>query len=105
MKNEYVTLNMMESEIEENPFVTTDGKAAFYKFICKAIGLDYENIKSIDCRKVNVAFNIQECWYRYAKENNIPTTDLSMLLLMSGPKAMENIKDNTVELEDGAIEY
>lgn len=64
-----------------------------------------------DCRKVNIAKNIQDGIYeKYAelgKAQNISETDVrigvTMLLACSGPKVDENLADNEVEVFDGFI--
>lgn len=105
MKNDYMIIRLTDEEVKSNPFMTKEGKAPFYRLVCEKIGLDFDNIKSLDCTKINVARNIQDAWYDYAKENDITTFDLTMCLAMSGPKAPEELEENTVELEDGVIEW
>lgn len=106
MKNYYQLFKMSEKEIEENPFMTAAGAAGFYRFIVeKVLKIPYEKVQSIDCRKINTATNIQESWFKYARENEIPKENLAMAILMSGPKSPEYLEENYVELEAGAIEY
>ena len=105
MKNYYVKIIVSDEAIKENPFITKDGEALFYRYVCDLFGVSYDNIKSIDCCKVNVASNIQDAWYNYANENNMDSVGLTMMLAISGPKALKELDDNTIELEEGAIEY
>ena len=104
MQNKYTLFRMTDEEIKAYPFLTADGKAGFYRFVGERIA-PYDSITSIDCTKVNVATNIQEEWFDYAKHHGIASADLSMALLMSGPKALETLQKNYVELEEGAITY
>lgn len=105
MKNEYMIITLTPDEITEFPFVNVETACGdFYHLIGEKFA-PYEKITTIDCTKVNVAKNIQESWYEYARKNGIKTSDLTMLLLFSGPKAPETIKGNCVELEAGAIEW
>lgn len=68
-----------------------------------------------DCRKINIAENIQDNFYeyytKYAKETQPELTDndiktgITMLLLMSGPKVDNALKANEVEIFDDFIIY
>lgn len=66
-----------------------------------------------DCRKINIAENIQDNFYVYydnlaretdptLSENDIKT-GITMLLIMSGPKVDNTLKANEVEVFDGFI--
>lgn len=104
MKNEKMIVTMTPEEIKENPFIDADGSPRFYRFIAEGFG-GFDKMRSIDCCKVNVAKNIEGAWFEYAKENGIEPYQLSMMLLMSGPKALEEIPENCVELEAEALEW
>ena len=104
MKNNHMVMVMSNKEIVSNPFVDKEGKSLFYRFVAEKFA-PYDDIKSIDCRKINVAKDIQAAWYNYASDNGISASDLSMTILFSGPKALPELPDSTVELEDGAIEW
>lgn len=64
-----------------------------------------------DCRKVNVAKNIQDGIYEkyleLGREQNIDDDDIrvsiTMLLACSGPKVDETLAENEVEVFDGFI--
>ena len=64
-----------------------------------------------DCRKVNVAKNIQDGIYKkyteLGREQNLSEDDvrigITMLLACSGPKVDETLVDNEVEVFDGFI--
>lgn len=105
MKNDYMIIGLTYEEVKSNPFMTKEGKAPFYRLVCEKIGLDYDDIKCLDCTKINIARNIQDAWYDYANESDINNRDLTMCLLMSGPKTSAELKDNCVELEEGVIEW
>jgi len=79
-----------------------------YDAIAEAIGKDPETCR-YDCRKVNIASNLQQCIYDYyiAANPDLPEDEVkvqvTMLLAISGPKSFETMKDNTVEVFDGFI--
>ena len=74
-----------------------------------------ENVDEVvfDCRKINIAANLQEGLYAYYKaealniEPNISeeqlTTEITMLLAFSGPKVDTALPNNTVEVFDGFV--
>lgn len=95
-----IRIKLTPEEIQNNPFLTKEGKAGFYRFIRKKFETAEQEVDCIDCRKINVAENIQLAWYDYARANNIDKTELTMLLAIHGPKAFDSLPDNTVEIED-----
>ena len=84
-----------------------------YESAAKEMG--YTNTKELqfDCRKINVAKNIQDGFYAYYTEldkgidPNASETDMrasvTMLLAIAGPKVDESLTDNEVEVFDGFI--
>jgi hypothetical protein len=78
-----------------------------------ATELGYSNISTLeyDCRKINIANNIQDGIYkRYielGQEQNLSECDvrtgITMLLAVSGPKVNGNLADDEVEVFDGFI--
>lgn len=104
MKNNYMTITMTDEEVKANPFVNVSSNQDFYHFIAEKFA-PYDEIKSIRCTKINVAKNIQEYWFDYGKLHGIASWEMVMILAMSGPKALDYLGANVVELEDGAIEY
>ena len=86
----------------------------FYDTVAKEMGIAPTSEIKYDCRKVNVAENIQDGFYEYysalARETDpyISENDIkigtTMLLIMSGPKVDINLKANEVEVFDGFIE-
>jgi hypothetical protein len=81
-----------------------------YEATAKEMG--YANPKELkfDCRKINVAPNIQDGFYAHYTESadpDISENDLQMAITMtlaiSGPKVDENLADNEVEVFDGFI--
>lgn len=68
---------------------------------------------NFDCRKINIAQNIQDKFYEhYTKcvrdaDKKMRDSDIrigiTMLLAMSGPKVDENLLDDEVEIFDGFI--
>lgn len=99
-------------EIAENPFASKDGRAMFYHFIektlknvNKTVAEDETPIENMDCKYINVAKNIQAAWYDYAKEHNIDQTALSMQICFCGPKALDEIPDNQIQILENYITY
>lgn len=85
----------------------------FYDMVAREIGYtDIDNLE-YDCRKINIAANIQDKFYAFytdvAKRNDKTLSDndikvgTTMLLAMSGPKVDETLKANEVEIFEGFI--
>lgn len=96
-------ITLTPEQIKEYPFLRKKGNTEiptlFYDFIAK-----HEHIPdnaTIRCTHVNVAENIQSAWYDYVREQELMSEyDFTMVLLMNGPKAVDYLDDNTVELQD-----
>ena len=120
----YTTYKMTDEEIEAHPFVGKNEEPAFYKYILeKVCGVNYDEIDYCRCSEIDVAKNIQERWFeqekkriidehvaKYGYEPNEYTlkeaeTQLTMRLVISGPKAMEDLPDNMIRISDTFIEY
>ena len=97
-------------------FIIPEGKYSLvelYETIAKEMGHADTAELHYDCRKVNIAFNIQENLYDYyynnAKETDETLSDndikigTTMLLLLSGPKVDDALKANEVEIFEGFI--
>lgn len=95
----YITLT--KDEVFENPF----WKGFYPLIVRKATGRDYDDIESVDCRKVNISPDIQDIWYDMAREMGAQDYELTMQLAIAGPKACLKEKTLTVEIEDGAIDF
>ena len=95
-------ITLTPEQVKEHPFITnkeTTTARNFYDFLWELEHVPENAI--LKCTHVNVAANIQQSWYDYVKDQNLMSpADLSMLLLMNGPKVMDYLKDNTVELQD-----
>lgn len=82
-----------------------------YDAIATEMGFANTEELEYDCRKVNIAKNIQDGIYekymKLAKEQKLPESDvrtsITMLLAISGPKVDEKLADNEVEVFDGFI--
>lgn len=85
----------------------------FYDAIAREMGYEHTSDLQYDCRKVNIASNIQDNFYTYyldlIRENNIYShenearADITLLLAMSGPKVDDTLRANEVEIFDGFI--
>lgn len=80
-----------------------------------AMEMGYANTKELqfDCRKINVAKNIQDGFYAYyteldklidpsANETDM-RANITMMLAIAGPKVDEDLADDEVEVFDGFI--
>jgi hypothetical protein len=84
-----------------------------YDAIASQMGYADTSELHYDCRKVNIAFNIQEnmydYYYEHARETDKTLSDndikigTTMLLIMSGPKVDNDLKANEVEIFEGFI--
>lgn len=101
MKINSTIYELTPEEIKEHPYVK-DRQPEFYKFIARTIVGESDDW-NIDCRKINVAKNIQKSWYDDAKAHGIPEYDLTMDLAMRGPKALDTLPDNCVEILENGI--
>lgn len=87
------------------------GITELYDAIATTMGYLDVNKLEYDCRKVNIAKNIQDGIYdKYLElgmEEKLSDQDIrigvTMLLAMSGPKVDENLADDEVEVFDGFI--
>ena len=85
----------------------------FYDAVATEMGYTETSDLHYDCRKVNIAKNIQDGFYEYytanAKERNPSASDndiqtsITMILAIRGPKVDKNLKENEVEVFDGFI--
>lgn len=90
------------------------GLTEFYDMVATEMGCTDTSELKYDCRKINVAENIQNNFYayytKYARETQPELTDndiqtgITITLLMSGPKVDIYLRDNEVEIFDGFIE-
>lgn len=104
MNTETILINWTEDEIRNNPFVNEEHAPAFYMMLGSKLCNSWDNVVGIDCRKIEVAKNIIDQWYETIPNLlGVTEADLSMCLLMSGPKQNDQLPANTVLLEKGAI--
>lgn len=79
-----------------------------YDIIATSMGIDTTKAK-YDCRRITIAANIQDGFFRYYKNENpnLSENDLYMavaiLLLSYGPKVDNTLADDEVEIFDGFI--
>lgn len=82
---------------------------AFYDAVAREMGFTNPEDLHYDCRKINVAANIQDAFFEFYRETNpdLSAQDVNMgtamLLMCSGPKVDENLADNQVEVFEGFI--
>lgn len=99
------TIVLSDDQITEYPFVTKHGEAGFYKLIRTLFETETHEIEQIDCCKLNVAQNIQDAWFAYGEQNNIDPTSLAMNICICGPKALKELPNNTVEIQNGCLTF
>lgn len=96
-------LTLTDEEIENNPFCSKDHRAAFYRMIVpKICGKAYDDIDNIDCRKIIVAKNIQDSWYKN-RPNDVDSVTLTMGLAISGPKVDDSLQPGEVRWTDDCV--
>lgn len=54
-----------------------------------------------DCTKVNVSKDIMDAIFSYYKKHGLDEGSLSMTWVCYGPKAVDELGESTVELEEG----
>ena len=89
------------------------GIVQLYDRVARQIGYKNTHELNYDCRKINVAKNIQDMFYEYYTklvrnaDSKTPDSDIqigiTMTLAMSGPKVDETLEDNEVEIFEGFI--
>ena len=89
------------------------GIATLFDIVARKMGIQPTINTQYDCRKINVAPNIQDGFYEFYSSNakvinpSTSETDIragvTMLLAVSGPKVDATLKANEVEIFDGFI--
>lgn len=99
-----VAIKLTYDELRNNTFFHK-GKDNFYQLIeRKLIGKNLDTPEHLDCREIEVADNIQDYWWEYAKEElGAADWEIGMSLLLSGPKTNHDLADNCVIVFDGFI--
>lgn len=97
-------LTLNDSEIENK------GVVEFYDSV--ALHLGYVDIGNLqyDCRKINVALNIQDAIFAaYESSFHEPLSkdqaqeEIGMRWVISGPKTKESLANNEIEIQEGFI--
>lgn len=102
MRTKKIICELTPDEIANHPFLTIDGNLDFYSFIAKHLTGKSDDWK-VDCRKICVAKNILDSWYDYATANGFGEHYLTTNLAVYGPKALDSVPDNCVEIEEYGI--
>ena len=100
---------MHKMTLEQSDF--TEGLVSTYENIARKDGYPVTDHTIYDCRKVDVAANIQDAWIRYyhdqaiSEHPGIPEPDISRhisaLLLSCGAKVDRTLSDNEVLVHPG----
>lgn len=94
---------LTQEEVEENPYCDGKHRAAFYRmFAKKAYDMSWDAVKDLDCRKVIISPDIQESWYRN-RPAGVSEVQLTMALLLNGPKAEHELPPLTIRWTDDCI--
>lgn len=86
-----------------------EGLTEFYDAVATEMGYTDTSELHYDCRKINVAQNIQDSFFGYYREaypelsENDLRIHVTMLLVCKGPKVDKSLKANEVEVFDGFI--
>lgn len=79
-----------------------------YDTIATTMGLNTDLCR-YDCRKIEIASNLQDNIYRYYIDENSDKTKtevelaVTMMLALSGPKINKQLQNNQVKIYDGFI--
>lgn len=72
-----------------------------YDNIAMKLGLPLADDVRYDCTKICVANNIQEEIFAYYEKMGKSKQDIAMMWLCYGPKAIDELEDDEVEVEEG----
>ena len=99
----------MKFKIENQPY----GIIELYDAVAREMGYADTSKINYDCRRINVAANIQDNLYEYYIQNARETdpnanmkdvrTSITMILAINGPKVDINLADDEVEIFKGFI--
>lgn len=73
----------------------------FYELAARAINYNVTPNTTYDCRRIRVAQNIQDAWYRYYKNRGFDATQVTMNLCLAGAKVDADLADYEVAIETG----
>lgn len=96
-------LMLPTQELKQTPFVDKDGNAAFYRKVAEARSLAWDDIESIDPRKIYVPRALYEQWLD-AMGTRAERESLAMLLADRGPKVMDDLEYGMVQMDDDAFQ-
>ena len=103
-----VEMTIDHQKLLDNPFITEDGQAAFYKLLVEEIdGLDktYDEVEQLDCTRILISADIQDDWIETIRAQGREDESIMMMLANWGPKAAKHLNPNTVVLEEGALRF
>lgn len=95
-------LMLPTQELKQTPFIDKDGNAAFYRRVAEARNLAWDDIESIDPRKIYVPRALYEQWLD-AMKTRAEHESLAMLLADRGPKVMDDLEYGMVQMDDDAF--
>lgn len=77
----------------------------FYENVAQEFGFSSAEEHGFDCRKILVSESIIQKWYGWFEEEYGKGTayELSMLLLLTGPKAGKELEDGEVFISEGFL--
>lgn len=84
-------LKLEKTHIVKNPNDLID----FYIDVSETMGIKWNNVESIDPKKIKVSEKLLELW--------VTNENIAMFLVDKGPKMDENLKLNEVLISDTAI--
>lgn len=84
-------LKLEKTHIVKNPNDLID----FYIDVSENMGIKWDNVESIDPKKIKVSEKLLELW--------VTNENIAMFLVDKGPKMDENLKLNEVLISDTAI--
>ena len=79
------------------------GIVALYDKVAEMMGYENTDNLNYDCKEISVASNIADNVFAYYREQGASREEIGMSWVCFGPKAVDTLPDDTVEVEDGFI--
>lgn len=103
-----IEMTLGHQKLLDNPFITDDGQAAFYKMLVNEIdGLNktYDDVEELDCTRILISPDIQDDWIKICRAQGREDESIMMMLANWGPKADKQLNPCTVVLEEHALRF
>lgn len=78
------------------------GITELYDRVAKQLGFN-PTVSRYNCTKITVAKNIADNIFDYYKDQGVEESSVGMTWVIYGPKAVETLDHNEIEIEDGFV--